>query len=50
MSAEQFTLIDTDSTIKSFKVDGNTFNPEGNVFGLEEYFGTGKTENLRIFT
>lgn len=37
MSAESFTLIDTESTIKTFKVDGNTFNPEGSVFGLEDY-------------
>jgi hypothetical protein len=51
MSAESFTLIDTESTLSTFKVDGNTFNPDGSIHGLEEYLSKGgAAENLGKFT
>lgn len=47
MSAELF-IIEDNNNLKTFKVEGNTFNPEGNIEGLSEFFKS-NPKNLNYF-
>lgn len=52
MSAEQFHLVsdDSSSSLQRFNVEGQTYNPEGNISDLEAFISKSNPKNLKLFS